>query len=362
MKVIHFHPSLAAGGIEAMICGLANVMVKRDIDVTVGTIFQPKSSDIFLNRLDSRVKRVSLGKIKEGFSFSELFKIYKVIKQNGYDVVNVHGFLYYYLLAVFLLHKKVKFYYTVHSDASKESAPWDVRLLAIKRFCFRHSWVRPITISEASQQSFSDFYKTDSFMVRNGVVKPSFEDAPNLIDELRINQNTKVFVHPGRITLAKNQIALCRVFSRLVKEGNDVVLVIAGNNQEPDLYNQMEPYFNERIRYVGERNDVSSLLSRADGFCLSSIWEGLPVTLLEALSVGCIPICTPVGGIVNVVNDGNNGILSSTIEEDAYYQAIKRFLSLDKYEILRMKEECRKSFEPYDIEHSTDGYIKCYQS
>ena len=362
MKVIHFHPSLASGGIESMICNLSNVMVDRGVDVTVGTIFAPKESDVFLQRLDKRVKLVSLGKVKEGFSIFELFKIYREIRRNKYDVVHLHGFIYYYVIAILLLHRKVKFFYTVHSDASRESAPWDVRLMPIKRFFFRHDWVKPITISEASRESFLSFYGIDSMKVNNGVVKPLINVCPNIIDDFRYTENTKVFVHPGRITLAKNQVMLCRVFNRLIAEGYDVVLVIAGHNQDHEIFSQIEPLFSDRIIYLGERNDVTALLNRADAFCLSSIWEGLPVTLLEALSVGCVPICTPVGGIINVVEDGVNGMLSSSCDETQYYNTIKRYLSLSDTELHVIKNNCLKSFEPYDIETSVTGYLKCYES
>ena len=50
----------------------------------------------------------------------------------------------------------------------------------------------------------------------------------------------------------------------------------------------------------------------------------MPVTLLEALSVGCIPICSPVGGIVNVVKHGVNGLLSKDSTEEEYYLTVKK--------------------------------------
>ena len=141
-----------------------------------------------------------------------------------------------------------------------------------------------------------------------------------------------------------------------------MVLAIAGSNQNLQIYSQLEPLFCDRIKYLGERHDVVSLLSCADAFCLSSIWEGLPVTLLEALSVGCIPICTPVGGIVNVVKDGVNGLLSSSCEENDYYSTVKRFLSMSETDQLTMKNNCHMSFEPYNIESSVTGYLECYKS
>ena len=81
MKILHFHPSMSGGGIEAMICGLANEMCRQGHDVTIGTIFKPKDTDIFWKRLSPKVEKFSLGKVKEGFSIKELFAIYKAIKR-----------------------------------------------------------------------------------------------------------------------------------------------------------------------------------------------------------------------------------------------------------------------------------------
>ena len=61
MKILHIHPSMAGGGIEAMICGLVNEMAKVH-DVTLCTIFEPKKEDVFENKLSSSVHRISLGK------------------------------------------------------------------------------------------------------------------------------------------------------------------------------------------------------------------------------------------------------------------------------------------------------------
>lgn len=361
MKILHFHPSMSGGGIEAMICGLANEMCRQGHDVTIGTIFKPKDTDIFWKRLSPKVEKFSLGKVKEGFSIKELFAIHKAIKNGGYDVVNVHGFMYYYLIPIILLHKKVKFFYTVHSDASKESAPWDRRILRIKRLLFKLGWIKAVTISEASDKSFSDFYGCRARWINNGVSKREITKEKNDIDKYRFSINTKVFLHPGRICKAKNQIVLCKAFSKLISEGYDIVLLLAGNNEDKHIYNELKPYFTERIVYLGERQDVVDLLGRADGFCLSSIWEGMPVTLLEALSVGCIPICTPVGGIVNVIKNGYNGFLSKGTDEVDYYDTLLEYLKMDDMGLRKMKCNCLSSFEPYDIRMCAKRYIEYYK-
>ena len=80
MKILHIHPAMKGGGIEAMICALANEMSKTE-NVTVCSLFLPQSDDVFWNKLSPRVHKKTLGKCKEGISFKEIFKIYHYIKK-----------------------------------------------------------------------------------------------------------------------------------------------------------------------------------------------------------------------------------------------------------------------------------------
>lgn len=360
MKILHIHPSMAGGGIEAMICGLANIMVEKE-DVSVCSIFKPKEKDVFWKKLSSKVHKLSLNKVNPGFSISEIFKVFKLIRKEKYDVVNMHGFLYYYILAIFFLHTKTKFFYTVHSDAMMENSIWDQRIFFIKKFCFRKGWVHPITISEVSKDSFTRYYGIDSKLIYNGVVKPAILKNDILKQYLK-TKNTKLFLHAGRISRAKNQLVLCKVFFNLISKGHDIVLLIAGNKQDETIYASIRPYFSDRIIYLGERNDIPLLMANSEAMCLPSIWEGLPVTLLEALSVGCIPICSPVGGIINVINNGENGFLSKNSTEKEYLIAMENYLSLSNSEKESIRKNCIKTFSKYDIKNTVNNYINFYQS
>ena len=352
---------MVSGGIEAIVCGLVNEMSKTE-NVTLCTIFKPTEKDVFYNKLLPEVKKANLGKLTFGLSIKEIFKIYKFVKKGNYDIVHVHGCFQYYFFAILLLYKKTRFFYTIHSDARKENQIWDWRLFKIKRFMFAHRWVVPVTISDVSQKSFTDLYNCSSELVYNGTLRPVISNAYNVIDELRLSSNTKVFVHAGRISKPKNQVVLCKVFEKLIREGKDIVLVIVGTAEEKEIFNDIKSFFSERIVYLGERNDVPELFARADAFCLPSIWEGMPVTLLEALSVGCIPICSPVGGIVNVIHSDVNGLLSKDSTEEEYYKTISYFLDMKDDKINAMKQSAADSFNKYDIKNCADNYIKIYKS
>lgn len=359
MKILHIHPSLVGGGIEAMICGLANEMAKTE-DVTVCSIFQPKENDVFWNKLNHSVKRVTLGKSNAGFSINEIFKIFSLLIKGKYDVVNLHGFFYYYAFSILLLHHRIKFFYTVHSDASMENFGWEKRFFPLKKKFFKWGWLKPITISNASKESFTQLYGIDSQLIYNGIPFPE-TSKQDLVGKYRKTHNTKVFIHAGRISKEKNQVVLCKVFKSLIDQNEDVVLLIAGCKRNQEIYASLEPYFCERIIYLGERSDIPQLMAYSDAMCLPSIWEGLPVTLLESLSVGCIPICSPVGGIPNVITDGKNGLLSDSCQERDYYKTVKVFLSLSPNDLKNMRQQCVESFVKYDIKYTSRNYLNYYK-
>lgn len=360
MRILHIHPSMKGGGIEAMICGLANEMAKAE-EVTVCSIFEPNDDDVFWNRLSDGVNKISLGKSKAGFSLSEVFKIYRLIRKGDFDVVNLHGFFYYYVFSILLLHHKVRFFYTVHSDANMENWGWEKRVFVLKKYFFRWGWLRPITISHASKDSFTKLYGVNSRLIYNGIPYPS-SSAQDLVKEYRITPNTKIFIHAGRISKEKNQVVLCRVFKSLIEQGEDVALLIAGSIQDRSIYESIEAYLGERIVYLGERSDIPQLMSQCNAMCLPSIWEGLPITLLEALSVGCVPICSSVGGIPNVITNKVNGYLSDTYGEEDFCGAVRQFLSLVPSEESEIKQNCKESFKKYNIESTSKNYLGYYKN
>jgi glycosyltransferase involved in cell wall biosynthesis len=83
-----------------------------------------------------------------------------------------------------------------------------------------------------------------------------------------------------------------------------------------------------RVRFLGSlaRDEVLALFRRADAALLSSAWENFPHTLVEALAVGTPAIATAVGGVPEIVTDGENGLLVPSGDPAALAGAIRRFV------------------------------------
>jgi glycosyltransferase involved in cell wall biosynthesis len=128
----------------------------------------------------------------------------------------------------------------------------------------------------------------------------------------------------GRLTAQK---ALGDALAAVERVG-DVELLVLGDGPERASLEQrvVSLGLTERVRFLGagSRDDVIRLFRAADVALLTSAWENLPHTLLEALAVGTPVIATAVGGIPEVVRDGENGILVPAGDIGAMAFAIER--------------------------------------
>jgi glycosyltransferase involved in cell wall biosynthesis len=112
---------------------------------------------------------------------------------------------------------------------------------------------------------------------------------------------------------------------------------------------------------MGLRSNVADYFYHADAFCLSSEFEGLPITLLESMAMSCIPICTPVGGIPDVIDNITNGILSKDSSEIELYNAINLFLNMEEFEKINIQKNILKDFKDnYDINICSSKYYSLY--
>ena len=126
----------------------------------------------------------------------------------------------------------------------------------------------------------------------------------------------------GRLTAAK---ALDVLFAAIAQV-DDVTLLVAGDGEERVRLAARAP---ANVRLLGslDRRGVLELFRAADAAVLSSAWENFPHALVEALAVGTPVLATNVGGIPEIVADGENGLLVPAGDADAIAGAIRRFFS-----------------------------------
>ncbi len=358
MKILQLIPSLGHGGAEKFVCELSNELQRKPaISCDIALMYDVVNPSIgFIGSLRN-VKYCSLHK-KPGFSLQYLLKLYLFIRDNKYDVVHAHlNAITYLVLSAFLL-PKITFVATIHSDAQFE-APGRVDKL-IRQLLFATKRVLPVTISEESNLSFRRYYGIQAPIIYNGVSKFTFQASKSLFD---VPENHLIFIHPASCQPVKNQKMLLSVFRRITSKYENVHFYWFGSNEHnPKLFAELSLYLSDRIQYCGCVNNMREYLAEADAMCLSSTIEGMPMVILEALSVGCIPIVTPAGGCANMIRNGVNGFITSGFEEEEYYDVIDSFINMKTAEKLQISKKALESFHKFSIENCANSYMVVYQS
>jgi len=357
MKILEVIPDLGSGGAEKFVVNLSNQFAKVGHDVTIVTLYDVTRDSIFDNFISGAVRRKVLHKRKgiDIFCFFRLFFLVFLMKP---DVVHAHVRAIPYLILPALLYRKTNYFATIHSEAKREAGNGFSKYMRL--FLFKCHLVKPVTISSESKKSFEEFYDLPSSLIFNGSCAyiPSDED----LSLYRKNVDY-LFVHIGRLLKVKNQLLLVRSVSYLLERGYRIRLLIIGRKEDNSVFNQLEPYFSENIVFLGERNNPSDYLNIADAFCLTSKVEGMPITLIEAFSVGCIPVCTPAGGCVNMITNGINGFLSRDMTLDSYIQSLQSLIELNKDERKAMQEKSKTTFTSYySINITATSYLNLFNN
>jgi len=172
-----------------------------------------------------------------------------------------------------------------------------------------------ISVSESNKQTGKKYLKRfDSQVINNGIDQEKFNAEGNYKDiraELGIEKNATLVLFIARFTAHKQPLALISAFITAIKEAPELILLMVGDGDQKDKAVKIvkDRGLESKILFQPFRQDVPDILASADIFVLPSLWEGLPIGLLEAMSMGKAVIGTNVDGTSEVIENNSNGLL-----------------------------------------------------
>lgn len=133
----------------------------------------------------------------------------------------------------------------------------------------------------------------------------------------------------GRLSPEKGFPLLIRVVDRLIRAGYDVALVIVGEgDDQAALTDQISKLGQaDRIQLLGYRSELLPIYEALDCFALSSLREGLPNVLLEAMALGVTVVATRVAGVPSLISDGITGLLVEPGDENELFEKLQSLQS-----------------------------------
>ncbi|MEQ9620234.1 MAG: glycosyltransferase [Deltaproteobacteria bacterium] len=164
-------------------------------------------------------------------------------------------------------------------------------------------------------------------VVKNGISVEDFHSTRSntLRDLLKKNKHMPIVLTVARLDKQKGHEYLLEAASMVP----DAVFVLVGDGPERE---RLETYVNEtslddRVVFLGHRQDIREILSGCDLFVLPSLYEGLPLSILEAMAAGRPVIASDINGTDEIIIDGKTGILVPPADPRAIAEAIRRILS-----------------------------------
>lgn len=353
MKICQIIPDLPMGGAETMCVTLSIVLKKMGHQVCVISLYD---CDTILSRrlADAGIPLQCMGK-RPGLDPGCIPKLRNAIKVFAPDVIHthIHALKYAYIAALGLGIPMLR---TIHSIASQD-AEADT---SINRFLFVKGSVFPVAISEAIQDTTAQYYRLDK---QNIPVVPNGVDLSRCIPKENYTADSAIkLLHIGRFHEAKNHNAIIQAMVILKNRGISVTLDCYGDGELlEEIKNSVARLdLQNTVRLRGVSADVFPILHDADIFLLPSVWEGIPMTIIEAMGTGLPIIASHVGGIPDMIENNVSGLLIAP-EAQALADAVEA-LSKDAALRARLGNGALQAVHRFSAEEMAEGYLSLYHA
>ncbi len=163
-----------------------------------------------------------------------------------------------------------------------------------------------IVVSEASRLSFIEHVPSQRLtLVRNGVYAPERAAAMATLPRGSDTDGKIVLVMVGRFAAQKDHATLLRAMPEIIRVYPGVRLLLVGSGEERSGMEELagELGVSGYVSFLGQRADVADILATSDLFVLPSLFEGLPLAILEAMSVGLPVAATRIGGTLEALGE-----------------------------------------------------------
>ena len=302
-----------------------------------------------------------------GASGGALRQLSALFRQYRPAVAHTHIIGLNYAYPLMLRYRTPARVHTMHSLAQHEVGvrvgAW-VRTLA---FRYRIGGVVPVAVADEVRMSIQELYGyPDPPLIPNGIPTDEYAPDPDRRVQWRqahgIEPHATVLTHVGRFAPPKNHALLIEAFAQVRSDAPLYLLLVGSGELENAVREQVAGLgLQGRVRFLGVRADVADILRASDVFVLSSRWEGNPMSVMEAMAAGLPVVSTAVGGVPELVREGETGLLVPSEDAGALAQALQALVD-DPVRRQAMGATARQhAVAHFDIRHTVRMYEELYE-
>jgi len=326
-KVLHLIHSLEMGGAQKVVATLVKHHDLSKFIPIVGSLRRAGPLEGLMRNAGADV--VYFDK-KSALDLGCAIRLRRYILQNGITIVNAHNFSasFWGRIACIGL-KNVGFIVTEHGRTG--TPPFKVILF---NRLFAGGVDAIIAVGEETGEFLKARYPYNAHKIKvvvNGIDIPADPgwSKEKLRSEFEVPLDSPVVVNLAALTPVKNQAFLIRAIALTRKMIPGIRLLLIGDGPMRGELEKLVVELNitDNTIFAGERLDGPQILAACDIFCLSSEIEGTPMAILEAMAYSCPIVATAVGGVPNIIRDGEGGLLVPYGEVEALSRALERILN-----------------------------------
>jgi len=356
MRVLQVINSLGTGGAEKLLLEAIPKYLEAGITMELLVLNGAKHPFLEALRTNSMVKIHSLG----NGSVYNPFHIFKILKQlRSFDLVHVHLFpsLYWVAMAKMISSSKPRLFFTEHNTSNLRRG--NIIFRQMDKLIYK-KYLKIVTISDEVDRNIKAHLKFKSsrfVLIPNGVDIEKIKMSPVADrNEFDFAENEKIIIQVSSFTKQKDQNTLIRALKHL-KISTKLLLVGDGEmiNESKELVEKLN--LENQVLFLGIRMDVSALLKMADVVVLSSHYEGLSLSSIEALASGRPFVASEAPGLSNVV-DGAGVLFPIGDEQYLAMELEKLFNDQDYYQ--KIATRCVERSQNYGLQKMIEKHINLY--
>lgn len=286
------------------------------------------------------------------FNFLVWKKMRKILEENSVNIIHTHGARALSNIIYPASALKIPVVHTVHGWSFHDYLPAWKRKLRIRgeKFLIGKTKMN-IVVSESNKKiGIKELGDFSCRVVNNGVdlaIYNRHDQGLDIRKDFNIPEKALLLSFVARFIHDKNPLPLIRAFKKIQQSHPDMYMLMVGDGPARAEAMKLadELAISSRVFFPGFRSDVPAILAASDIFCLPSIKEGLPVSLIEAMAMGNAAVATAVQGCTDVVTDGVDGLLVKMEELESGLSSALQRLADDRGLLQRLAAEGRKTVE-----------------